>query len=115
MDIEEKPKRHKRFRIGALILAIVIIIILFKVDLRKDMESPRFKSNIAYIEEMVGNFFQKRIKKPMLSAWDNMFKLKTPNIDNSTIDRKIQPNKIKNYFNITSEEEINQFSSPVAN
>ncbi len=115
MDIEEKPKRHKRFRIGALILAIVIIIILFKVDLRKDMESPRFKSNIAYIEEKASNFFQKYIKKPTLSIWNNLFSIGTPKIDDATIDKKIQPDKIKNYFNITSEEEINQFSSPVAN
>ena len=58
---EEQPKltTHKHFHIGALILAILIIYVLFKVNLEKAINSPQFQKNILYIKTSAQNLLPK--------------------------------------------------------
>jgi ABC-type amino acid transport system permease subunit len=112
---EEQPKPvvHKHFHIGALLLAIIIIYLLFKVNLEKAINSPQFQKNVSYIETKGHEY----IGKPFLSFWTSIFslKLQSPKLDNSTFDNVVKPNKIQQYFGNTSDETVNQLSSPVAN
>lgn len=112
---EEQPKPvvPKHFHVGALLLAIIIIYVLFKVNLEKAINSPQFQKNVTYIETKSHEY----IGKPFSSFWASIFsvKLQTPKLDDSSFDKVIKPNKIQQYFGNTSDETVNQLSSPVVN
>ncbi len=62
-DDERKP----RFQIhtGGLILLIIILLILFKVDIKSKIQSPQLKANITYVETQVKNLWEKYIVNPL--------------------------------------------------
>ncbi|MEK7586226.1 MAG: hypothetical protein AAB477_03300 [Patescibacteria group bacterium] len=109
-DIEQpQPNKRRRLRIGALILAVAIVFVLFKVNLEKAIDSPQFKANVAYIEK-AGNTALLKLK--------SFFSIKNP-INSSIFDKKtqydkiFQPEKINDYFSIPTDKTINQLSSPI--
>jgi hypothetical protein len=103
-----KPKDKKQFHLGALILVIIIVFVLFKVNLEKAINSPQFQKNVNYI--------QVNSEKAFNYIWDNIFgKLKFPSIDPAKIDEVVKPDKVKDYFKVPTDEYINQYSSPTAN
>jgi hypothetical protein len=127
-----KPKNTKRFRLGALILVVIILFVLFKVNLRKAIDSPQFKSNITFIEERSHYLFNQYLSKPAIYIWNNLFtdwlkksvdqvkkggplKVETPKVDQSTFDKVIKPDKINDYFGNTSDEDIKNWTSPTGN
>lgn len=104
MENQDK-KRH--LHIGALVLVVVIVLILLRVNLEKAINTPQFQSNVSYIEKEASLLFNKM---------KVFFNLSVPlNIDQTTLEKKVQPNRIKDYFGVPSEDKINQLSSPVSN
>ena len=102
---QPESKKHKHFHIGAFLLLILFIFILFKVNLDTVFNSPQFQKNVNYIENKI------------TLAWNNLFKvnIKIPTIDQSTFDKAVNPDNIKKYFGNTSQETIDQMSSPIGN
>lgn len=62
-DDERKPRLH--IHTGGLILFIIIILILFKVDIKSKIQSPQFQKNIAYIEEKAQDIWNNYIVGPI--------------------------------------------------
>jgi hypothetical protein len=96
---ERKPRLH--IHMGGLIVLIIILLILFKVDIRSKIKSPQFQSNISYIEEQVKTFWQKYISGPMKKKVGDSF----TNITNKEL-KKIQTNFSENVLKTLNEEEI---------
>jgi hypothetical protein len=99
--------KHRHLHLGALILVILIVFVLFKVNLEKALNSPQFQSNIAYIEKKANSLFDKM--KGFFSFTNSL------KIDQSTIEKKIQPGKIYDYFSVPSDETLDKLSSPIGN
>lgn len=68
---ERKPRFH--INIGGLIILIIIIIVLFKVDIKSKIQSPQLKENITYIETSIKNLWQKYILTPVKSKTGEIF------------------------------------------
>ena len=62
-DDERKPRLH--LNVGGLIILIIILLILFKVDIKSKIQSPQFQKNINYIETQVKDFWQTYIISPL--------------------------------------------------
>ena len=62
MNDEEKPKSNLHIHFGGLILVIIIVLILFKVDIKSKINSPQFHKNITYIEDFFVNIYENNIK-----------------------------------------------------
>lgn len=104
--MNEEPKSNKRhLHISALVLAILLIFVLFKLNLEKVVNSPQFQNNIDYIEE--------QSKTLWIKIKADFFDFKSP-FDQAKLEMKIKPDKINEYFGNASDETINQLSSPVA-
>lgn len=104
MYTSEVVKRRHRFHVGALILAVIIVFILFKVNLEKAINSPNFKANVAYIQKEANKNFLKL--KEFFNVAGHVY------INQDAIDEKIQPEKINNYFGVPTEENINKLIPP---
>lgn len=133
---EETPHKHHRLRLGALIVVVLLVFVLFNVNLQKALNSPQFNQNINYIEQQVKVGWQK-----ITTLFDGMFKntisinpnqFKAPSgldfkppvlIDPNLIENKIGGDKIRDYFNAPNDANIdkkfnevyNPISTPVAN
>lgn len=70
-DDERKPRLH--VHTGGLIIFIIILLILFKVDLKSKIQSPQFQKNISYIEEQVKTFWQDFILDPLKTKTSGLF------------------------------------------
>jgi hypothetical protein len=64
-DDERKPRLH--IHTGGLIIFIIIILILFKVDIKSKIQSPQFQKNISYIEEKAKEIWNDYIISPIKS------------------------------------------------
>ena len=62
-DDERKPRLH--VHTGGLIILVIILLILFKVDIRSKIESPQFQKNWNYISEKVKDFWKDSILDPL--------------------------------------------------
>lgn len=125
--MEEKPRIHIHLKLGFLIVAIAIVFVLFKVNIEKAINSPRFQENMSYIEKEAKILYSKYLQKPALYIWNNMASdllhmgakkldignLGNPLIDQSKVDKVIKPDRINKYFGNTQEETVQQLSSPV--
>ncbi len=133
---EEIPHKHPKLRLGALIVVVLLVFVLFNVNLQKALNSPQFNQNINYIELQVKSGWQK-----LTTFFGDMFKntintdigqYKKPGgldfkapilVDPNIIENKIGADKIRGYFNTTTDENIdkkfnevyNPISTPVAN
>ena len=70
-DDERKSRPHVNI-LGIIILGIIILI-LFKVDIKSKIESPEFKKNITYIETKAKDFWQKYIVMPTKTKAGEVF------------------------------------------
>jgi len=102
-------KKSNRIHVGALIIAILIVLVLFKVNLEKSLNSPQFKSNIEYIEKNTTLAWQKYIVKPSTNLWNNFLKLNLQKAKdgefeinteglNQKIESRIDEKQLNNFF-----------------
>lgn len=96
---ERKSRLH--IHLGGLVILIIIVLILFKVDLRSKIESPQFQKNYSYIEEQVKNIWQNYILKPLRAKTGDLFK----DFTDKEI-KKIQDNFNKNILEVENVDEI---------
>ncbi len=103
--VDDESNNRKSLNIGALILVIIVVFILFRVNIEKALNSPQFQRNIAYLE-MESNELIVKIKNIFVGV--DIKKIDTSAI----IEKKIQSDKIYNYFGLPTENTINELSSP---
>jgi hypothetical protein len=104
-DDERKSRLHINF--GGLIILVIIILILFKVDIKAKIKSPQFQKNITYIEDTVKGLYTKYLVEP--------FKTKAVDLFKSTTDKelkRIQTNFADNVLKIPTNADIEKNSSP---
>jgi len=96
---ERKPRLH--VHLGGLIILIIIILVLFKVDIKSKIQSPQFQKNYSYIEEQVKTFWQKYIIAPIRAKTGDLF------IDFTNKElKKIQDNFNKNILEVENADEV---------
>lgn len=69
---ERKPRLH--IHVGGLIILIIILLILFKVDIKSKINSPMFQKNYTYIETQIKTFWQKYVSTPLKTKAGDLFK-----------------------------------------
>lgn len=70
-DDERKPRLH--IHTGGLIILVIILLILFKVDIKSKIKSEQFQKNISYVEEQVKTLWQKYVMSPLKSKTGEVF------------------------------------------
>ncbi len=99
-DEVKKGGLHVHF--GGLIIVVIILLILFKVDIKSKIDSPQFQKNITYVE----NVWKENIIKPIKEKLSKFFiKFTEKEFD------RIQDNLKENVFKVPSEEDINYYSN----
>lgn len=98
-DDERKPRLH--INIGGLIILIIIVLILFKVDIKSKIKSPQFQKNITYIEDTVKGFYAKNIAGPLKIKASGLF----TDISNEGV-KKMQNNFNDTIFKVPTDKEI---------
>ena len=68
---EKKSRLH--IHTGGLIVLIIIILILFKVDIKSKIQSPQFQENISFIGEQTTILWQKYIIGPIKTKGGEIF------------------------------------------
>lgn len=68
---ERKPRLH--IHLGGLVILIIIVLILFKVDIRSKIQSPQFQTNVSYIIEQTKIIWQKYIVTPVKARTKDAF------------------------------------------
>lgn len=63
VDDERKSRLH--IHTGGLIILIIILLILFRVDIKSKIKSPQFQENVSYIGEQAKALWQKYILNPI--------------------------------------------------
>ena len=95
---ERKPRLH--IHLGGLVIIIIILLILFKVDIKSKIDSPQFQKNYTYIEEQVKSFWQKYILTPIKSKTGEWFidftNKKVEEIQNNFTENILKTNDIDN-------------------
>lgn len=100
-DDERKPRLH--IHTGGIIILIIILLVLFKVDIKSKIKSPQFQKNVTYIEETFKNFYKKFITDPLKNKANNFFIEKT----NEGL-KKWQNNFSENIIKLPTQEDINE-------
>ena len=99
-DDERKSRLH--IHLGGLIIFVIILLILFKVDIKSKITSPQFQENFSYIEGQVNIFWQKYILTPVKSKVGELF------IDATNKGvKQIQDNFTQNVLNTTNTTKTN--------
>lgn len=70
-DDERKSRLH--IHTGGLIILIIILLVLFKVDIKSKIQSPQFQENYTYITEQIKTFWQKYISNPIRAKIGDFF------------------------------------------
>jgi len=70
-DDERKSRTH--IHLGGIIILIIIVLILFKVDIKSKIESPELQKNITYIETQAKDFWQEYIVSPAKTKAGEVF------------------------------------------
>jgi hypothetical protein len=91
-DDERKPRLH--IHTGGLIILIIIILILFKVDIKSKIQSPQFQENYTYITEEIKFFWNKYISIPLKSKAGDLF-IKVTNTQLEKIQNNFSENVLK--------------------
>lgn len=100
-DDERKPRMH--IHTGGLIIFIIIILVLFKVDIKSKIKSPQFQKNLTYIEDTIKDFYKKNISDPLRIKTGDFF----INVTNKEL-KKIQDNFTTNVIKTPTQEEIDE-------
>jgi len=82
MEEEQSSRKRLHIRKGWLIIFIIIIIILFKVDIKSKIESEQFQDNLSYIEDFFENIWDEYIA-------DN-FKEWIENLSDKLVDSSVE-------------------------
>lgn len=98
---EKKPRLH--IHTGGLIILIIILLILFKVDIKSKIESPQFQKNIAYIEGKFRSFWEDYFLSPFKSKASDMF----IDLTNKGV-KQVQDNFSKNMLQIPTVKDIEE-------
>ena len=56
-----------------VLIALIILSVVFKIDLRKVSEDPQFKQNVDFVEEKVVWVWDEYLSKPIKYVWNNIF------------------------------------------
>ena len=102
-DDERKPRLH--IHTGGLIILVVIILILFKVDIKSKINSPQFQKNVSYIEDQAKTLWQKYISIPFKSKAGDLF----IDVSNKGL-KKIQENFTENILKTPTINDIEKAS-----
>lgn len=70
-DDERKSRLH--IHLGGLIILIIILLILFKVDIKSKIQSPKFQENISYISDKAVAIWQNYILGPIKNKLGSVF------------------------------------------
>ena len=103
-DDERKPRLHIHF--GGLIILVIILLILFKVDIKSKIKSPQFQKNITYIEDTVKGFYTKYLVEPFKTKAGDVFK----DVTNKEV-KKIQDNFSSNILKIPTNTDTEKAST----
>jgi hypothetical protein len=95
MADEQKSRLH--VHLGGIIIIGIIVLILFKVDIKSKIQSPQFQKNYSYIEEQVKSIWQKYVLDPIKSKTGDFF----IDFTNKGV-KQIQDNFTKNLLNTTN-------------
>lgn len=101
-DDERKSRLH--IHLGGLVILIIIILILFKVDIRSKIESPQFQENYTYITEQAKVIWINYIVNPIKSKLG----VAVIDITNKGLE-KWQENFKQNVLKTTSDTDPNQY------
>jgi len=71
MDDERKSRLH--IHLGGIIILIIIVLILFKVDIKSKIQSPQFNKNITFITEKAKSIWQTYILTPIKTKTGELF------------------------------------------
>ena len=99
---EEVKKGGLHIHIGGLIILVIILLILFKVDIKSKIDSPQFQKNLIYVE----NVWKEKIVTPIKEKLSKFFIKFTQKEFN-----RIEDNLKENVFKVPSEEDINYYSN----
>jgi len=69
---EEGHHSRLHIHLGGLFIIIIILLILFKVNLKGVIKSPQFQENISYLEEQATNVWTKYLEKPLKSGLNSL-------------------------------------------
>jgi hypothetical protein len=95
---EEKKDSGLHIHLGGLVIVIIILLLIFKVDFKKNIDSPQFQKNVSYLEEKSKNIWDKYLSKPFVNTWNRIF--------SSIIDKGTE--ELKNsIMKPTNEENVN--------
>jgi hypothetical protein len=94
-DDERKSRLH--IHLGGLIILIIILLILFKVDIKSKIQSPKFQENISYISDQAVAIWQNYILGPIKNKLGSIF----INATNKGI-KEIQNNFTQNVLKTTN-------------
>ena len=103
-DDERKPRLHIHF--GGLIILVIILLILFKVDIKSKIKSPQFQKNITYIEDTVKGLYTKYLVEPFKTKAGDVFK----DVTNKEV-KKIQDNFSNNILKIPTNTDTEKAST----
>ena len=104
MTDERKPRFH--VNILGLVILIIIILVLFKVDIKSKIKSPQFQENITYVEEQAKTIWQKYIIGPIKSKVGQLF----IDVTNKGI-KQIQDNFTQNIVKTPTDKDIENASN----
>lgn len=79
---ENKEKRGLHIHLGWSIIFIIIIIILFRIDIKDKVKSPQFQKNITYIEDFFKDLWDNNVKSFYEKEISNLSK----NLINTSIE-----------------------------
>ena len=98
-DDERKPRLH--IHMGGLIILVIILLVLFKVDIKSKIKSPQFQKNITYIEDTVKGLYKKYVVDPFKIKASDMF----IDVTNQGV-KKMQNNFNDTIFKVPTEKDI---------
>ena len=70
---DNKYPSRLHIHLGGLIIIIIIVLILFKVDLKSTINSPRLQENVSYLEDEGLSVWNNYLSKPLKRGWDGLF------------------------------------------
>jgi hypothetical protein len=120
-DNIQKPRSNIHIHVGGAIILIIILLILFKVDVKSYINSPKFQSNINYIEQTGQDIWNKYLSKPFSYLFNNLIfgnllsngikqiqnatpNLKLPTMDQSIIDKTLNINNLQKKLGVSSDQ-----------
>ena len=102
-DGERKSRLH--IHLGGLVILIIIILVLFKVDIKSKIQSPQFQKNYTYISTQITNAWQRYVLGPLKTKAGDLFK----DITDKGL-QKIQDNFTNNVIKPITEEDVNNIT-----